>query len=145
MKEEFELLEHIYKDSSMAVLNLTKLLDCLEEKNNKIKGFVEEVLKKYEEFVEKTKEELKDHDIALEEEGVFAKMMSTMGISKEVKKDNSDSSIADLLIKGISMGSIDMEKKIKDYQKEVDKKHLSIAKDFLKFQEKTIDELKKYL
>ena len=68
-----------------------------------------------------------------------------MGIHKEVKKDNSDSSIADMLIKGISMGSIDMEKKIKDYDDEVNKDYLKIAKDFMKFQEKTIEDLKKFL
>jgi len=72
-------------------------------------------------------------------------MMAGMGIDKEVKNDNSDASIADMLIQGISMGSIDTEKKIKSYDKDVDKEQLSFAKDFLKFQEKAIDQLKKYL
>ena len=72
-------------------------------------------------------------------------MMAKMGISKEVKSDNSDSAIADLLIKEISMGSIDMEKKIKQYKDEVSYNELELAKEFLKFQEKTIDKLKDYL
>lgn len=145
MDENIELIEHIYKDSSMAVYNLTKLLNDLKEKDNKIKSTIEDILKKYEEFVSKTKDELKNNGSPLEEEGTIAKMMSSMGIHKEVKKDNSDSSIADMLIKGISMGSIDMEKKIKDYDDEVNKDYLKIAKDFMKFQEKTIEDLKKFL
>ena len=145
MKEEFELVEHIHKDASMAVYTLEKLLNNLQERDNKIKGFVEEILQKYEEYVKVSKEELEKNNIVPTEEGIIAKMMSSMGISKEVKEDNSDASIADMLIKGISMGSIEMEKKIKDYDKEVDKNHLKLAKDFLKFQEKTISELKKYL
>ncbi len=145
MKEEFELVEHIHKDASMAVYTLEKLLKNLQERDNKIKGFVEEILQKYEEYVKVSKEELEKNNIVPTEEGIIAKMMSSMGISKEVKEDNSDASIADMLIKGISMGSIEMEKKIKDYDKEVDKNHLKLAKDFLKFQEKTISELKKYL
>jgi magnesium-transporting ATPase (P-type) len=64
---------------------------------------------------------------------------------KEVINDNSDSSIAKMIIKGVSTGSVDMEKKIKAYDKDVDKSDLKIAKEFLKFQEKTIDELKEYL
>ena len=72
-------------------------------------------------------------------------MMAKMGISKEVKSDNSDSAIADLLIKGISMGSIDMEKKIEQYKDEVSNNELELAREFLKFQEKTIDKLKDYL
>ena len=145
MKEGFELVEHIHKDASMAVYTLEKLLNNLQERDNKIKGFVEEILQKYEEYVKVSKEELEKNNIVPTEEGIIAKMMSSMGISKEVKEDNSDASIADMLIKGISMGSIEMEKKIKDYDKEVDKNHLKLAKDFLKFQEKTISELKKYL
>ena len=76
---------------------------------------------------------------------MFEEMMAKMGISNEVKNDNSDSAIADLLIKGVSMGTIDMKKKIKDYQEEASDKGLELAKDFLKFQEKTIDIFKEYL
>ena len=71
--------------------------------------------------------------------------MAGTSIKKEVNNDNSDSSIADMLIKGISMGSIDMEKKIHAYDKDVNKEDLSMAKEFLKFQEKCIDKLKAYL
>ena len=43
------------------------------------------------------------------------------------------------------MGSIDMEKKLEDYKKEVEKGDLKVAKEFLKFQQKAIDKLKKFL
>lgn len=145
MDEKYELIEHIYKDAYMAVYTLNKLLKNLENKDNKIKGTIEDILKKYEDFLSKTKDELTANDLPLEGESTITKLMSSMGIYKEVKNDNSDSSIADMLIKGISMGSIDMEKKIKDYSKEVNKDHLNLAKDFMKFQEKTIEDLKKFL
>lgn len=145
MKEEYELIEHIYKDAEMGAYTMTKLLEDLREKDNKIKSYAEEILKKYEEFAHEAKEKLKENKIPPMEEGIIAKMMSSMGISKEVKEDNSDSAIADLLIQGISMGSIEIEKKISAYKDQVDKEHLKFAKKFLKFQEKTVDELKKYL
>ena len=105
----------------------------------------EDILKEYQEFKSKSKEQLKKENIKLEEDGLIAKMMSTMGISKEVKKDNSDAAIADMLIKGVSMGSIEMEKKIKDFAKEANKEDKKLAEDFLKFQQKTVDKLKEYL
>ncbi len=43
------------------------------------------------------------------------------------------------------MGSIDMEKKLEDYKKEVEKGDLKFAKEFLKFQQNAIDKLKKFL
>ncbi len=145
MKEKNELLLHVYKDSDMSVTTLTELLEDLKEKDNKIKSVVEDLLKEYQSFLNRSKECLEKENIPLETEGIMTKMMANMGVSKEVKIDNSDANIADMLIKGISMGSIDMEKKIGDYKKEVEKKDLKVAKEFLKFQQKAIDKLKKFL
>ena len=37
MKENYELMEHIYKDAEMAVYTLTTLTNDLKDKDNKIK------------------------------------------------------------------------------------------------------------
>ncbi len=145
MKEEYELVEHIYKDASMATFTLTKLLKVLKEKDNKIKGTVEEILKHYESYVKEAKKELKSVKVKPSEEGMMAKMGASMGINKEVKADNSDASMAEMLIQGISMGSLEMEKKLKAYDKEVDDKHRKLAENFLTFQQQTIENLKSYL
>lgn len=145
MDENLEIYLHIYKDSEMATFTLTKLLQELKEKDNKIKKAIEDILKKYEEYLEESKEYLLSHDTKLIENGFMSKMGATMGIKKEVKSDNSDSSIAEVLIQGISMGSLDMEKKVHEYEKEVDKKQIKFAKKFLDFQQDSISELKKFL
>ena len=143
--EKFELVEQIYKDAEMGSYTTTKLIEKLREKDNKIKGYLDEILEKYNDFSEKAKDILESNDMDLPEQGFMAKMMSSMGNSKEVMTDNSDSSMADMLIQGISMGSIEMEKKVKAYKDKVDKTSLNLAKEFLHFQQKTIEELKKYL
>ena len=145
MKESFELYEHIYKDAEMSCYTLEKLISDLKEKDNEIKRILEDILKEYTSWMNDAKKELENNNIKLEKIGFTSKIMANMGIKKEVKNDNSDSSIADLLIQGISMGTIDMEKKIKDYDKEVSKEQLKFAKKFLNFQEKVIADLKKYL
>lgn len=145
MDENIELYKHIYQDAEMAKYTLTKLLEELKNKDNKIKGTVEEILKQYEYYFKESKNYLEEKDALLEENSLMAKMGASMGIKKEVKYDNSDSSIAELLIQGISMGSIDMEKKLKAYEKEAEKEQLKFAKDFLEFQEDSITGLKKFL
>ena len=145
MKENSELVLHIYQDAEMACYTISKLLVDLKEKDNKIKKTVESVLKEYEEWKQKSKKYLKHEHAEISENGMMAKMMAGMSIKKEVKSDNSDSAIADLLIQGVAMGTLSMEKKIKQYKDEVSKKELELAKDFLKFQEKTINTLKEYL
>ena len=145
MDENLELLEYIYKDSDMSVITLEKLLQELNDKDNKIKKKTEEILKSYEDFLSKSKKLLNKFDSPLEENRYIAKMGAKMGIKKEVKSDNSDAAIADMLIKGISMGSIDIEKRITNYKEVVNKKYLDFASEFLKFQQKTIEELKAFL
>lgn len=145
MKEQNELLLHVYKDCDMSVVTLTKLLNELKEKDNKIKDAVEDILKEYEKFLSTVKKILKKEKVELKGNDFITKMMANMGVKKEVNSDNSDASIADMLIKGISMGTIDMEKKIHQYQKDVDKSNLKLAKDFLDFQQNSIEKLKKFL
>lgn len=145
MKAENELLVHIYKDCDMSITTLEKLLKELSLKDNKIKDAVEDILKEYKKFLKDTKKILKKEHVEEEKNGLITKMMANMGVSKEVNADNSDASMADMLIKGITMGTIDMEKKIHQYEKEVDKKDLKLAKEFLSFQQNSIEKLKKYL
>ena len=145
MNRQCELLEKIYKDASMGRFSTQKLLENLKGKDNKITGVVEAIFQDYSSFEQKAKEALIVQDKKPEEEGNMAKMMSSMGIFKEVLTDNSDSAIADLLIQGLSMGEIEMQKRVDNASDDINKDDLKLAKDFLKFQQKAQKELKKYL
>ena len=87
---------------------------------------------------------LKKEKVELESNSFMTKMMANMGIKKEVKSDNSDASIADMLIKGILMGETDIDKKLKSFEK-IDKKVEKMATDFKEFQEDNIKALKEHL
>lgn len=146
MNENLEIVNHIFKDSEMSISTLTKLSNTLEKKDNKIKDAIEDILKGYERYYKEAKKILTKEGSKKEKNSFITKMMANMGIDKEVKNDNSDSKMADMLIKGISMGSIDLEKKLKKYKdKEIDKKINELATDFKKFQDDCITKLKEYL
>lgn len=145
MNETNELLEEIYKTAAMGRFSMMKLIEALKEKDNKIKGYLEELLEDYRNYEDQSKELLLKENIEPMEENAISKLMASMGIQKEVKGDNSDAAMAEMLIQGISIGSIEMEKQIKNYKDHVDKDDMKLAKKFLKFQEKAIEELKKYL
>lgn len=146
MDESLEIVNHIYKDSEMAISTLTKLSTTLEKKDNKIKDTVEDIIKGYERYFKDAKKILNKNNCKKEKNGIVSKVMANMGIDKEVKDDNSDSAMADMLIKGVSMGSIDLEKKLAKYKdKEIDDKVLELANDFKDFQDEIINKLKEYL
>ena len=144
-KENNELILHIYQDAEMACYTIDKLLVDIKEKDNKIKKVVEDILHEYQDWKAKSKKLLQKENAEISENSFMAKFMAGQGIKKEVEDDNSDSSIADMLIKGIAMGSIDMEKKVSAYKDEVNHEDLNLAKEFMKFQERAIEKLKQYL
>ncbi len=145
MNQNLELVEYLYKNSEMGVYTLTKLLEELNGKENKIKKLVEEELKEYEKFYKESKKIITKHKLEPDGNSIMAKMGSDMGIKKEVKKDNSDSSIAHMIIEGVTMGLVDIETKIKNYTGEVDGDIMRLAKNYKKALEKQKEDLQAYL
>ena len=145
MKQNNELLEYIYKTANMGYESTTNLLRSLENKDNKLKKAIEDELKEYEKIVKETKKLLKNNKIDLPKTNIMTKISSYIGINMEVVKDNSDSAIASMLIEGLNMGKIEMEKKIENFEKTANKQIIKLAKDLYEFQNKSIEELKKYL
>ena len=145
METKNELVLHIYNSSKMGINSLKNLLMELKDKENKLKKAIEDELKEYETFYKETQKILKKEGVELKNDNVMAKMMSKMGIKKEVMNDNSDAKIAQILTQGLTMGVVEITSKIDTYKDIVDKKHLDLAKDYLKFQKKSIEDLKQYL
>ena len=145
MNENNELLEYIYQTAEMGVFSTTKLIEDINGKENKIKKVIEGILKGYENFLKDSKKMLEKKKTEIKENSTFSKMGASMGIKKEVKEDNSDAAIAHMMIEGLTMGTVDISSKIKNYEREAAKDILALAKKFLKFQEESIEFLKKYL
>jgi hypothetical protein len=145
MDENLELLEYIYKDANMGTETVTTLIKTIHDKDNKIKKDIEDVLKNYEKYVKKTKKLIEKHKLKVKEESAASKMGAWMGIKTELIKDNSDARIADMLIKGLTMGVIDVSKKIDNFKGDVDNDIIKLASEFKDFQNDSINKLKNYL
>ena len=145
MKEKNELLMHIYDVSYMGEYSTNKLLATLKNKNNKIKSLLEDELKEYESYKKKSEKLLKKAKIEIPKTSILTKMSSNMGIMMETMKDNSDASIASMLVQGFTMGIVEMETKINNYKEEVNKNTIKLAKNLLKFQQKEIENLKTFM
>lgn len=145
MKEKNELLMHIYDVSYMGEYSTNKLLSTLKNKNNKIKSLLEDELKEYESYKKKSEKLLKKAKIEIPKTSILTKMSSNMGIMMETMKDNSDASIASMLVQGFTMGIVEMETKINNYKEEVNKNTIKLAKNLLKFQQREIENLKTFM
>lgn len=145
MNENMELLNFVYENAEMGMHSLNNLSDILRNKDNKIKGLIEDELKEYNSFLKESKKLLKKNKIEPKKTNLMAKISSKMGIAMETMKDNSDPAIASMVIEGLTMGIVEMETKIENYKKLVDKKILKLSTKFLKFQEEEIEKLKTFM
>lgn len=145
MNENMELLNFVYENAEMGVHTLNNLSDILRNKDNKIKGLIEDELKEYNSFLKEAEKLLKKNKVEPKKTNLMAKISSKMGIAMETMKDNSNPAIASMVIEGLTMGIVEMETKIENYKKLVDKKILKLSTKFLKFQEEEIEKLKTFM
>ncbi len=145
MNENNELLMYIYKNADMGVKSTTKLIRLLNNSDNKIKKVVEGELKGYENFLKKVKALLKKNKVSPQGTSIITDITSSIALNMEFMKDNSDSKIADILIRGFTMGNLEIDKKIDKYEKDADKSILKLAKELKRFGEINIELLQPYL
>ena len=59
MNENMELLNFVYENAEMSMHSLNNLSDILRNKDNKIKGLIEDELKEYNSFLKESEKLLK--------------------------------------------------------------------------------------
>ena len=140
-----ELILHIYETADMGIKSMTKLLNILKKKDNKIKKDISSQLKEYECIYKDAKKILEENGTKKIGGNIIANISVGAAMSMELDEDNSDAKVADILLRGYTMGILEMEKKIEDYGCKVEKNSIKLAKKLLTFQKESVEELKKYL
>ncbi len=149
MSNQDELILYLCENVKMGLSSTTKIIKILKNKDNKIKKVLESYIKTYEHYLKKTKELKQKYNVKTSKNKFMQKLMANTMMEEEIKRDNSDSKIANILIRGFTMGEIDLEKRIKDFVNNLDKKEksdiLDTAKELHAFNKNSIVELKDYL
>lgn len=145
MKNDNELILHIYSTCDMGIKSMTKLLTILKKKDNKIKKEISSELKEYESILISCKKIMDKAKIKKIGSNIIASIMANTTMTFEIDNDNSDAKIADILLRGYTMGILEMEKKIDDYKGNASKNILRLAKKLLSFQKESTEILKSYL
>lgn len=149
MSNQDELILYLCENVKMGLSSTTKIIKILKNKDNKIKKVLESYIKTYEHYLKKTKELKQKYNVKTSKNKFMQQLMANTMMEEEIKRDNSDSKIANILIRGFTMGEIDLEKRIKDFVNNLDKKEksdiLDIAKELHAFNKNSIVELKDYL
>lgn len=140
--EDVSILKEINKDSKMGMDSLSIILKKVEDED--FKKVLNNQHDEYQNIFDRTQELLVQEKEDIKDTSTMIKTMSWMGIQLNTINDNSNSKLSEILIQGNNMGIIKGTKLLNDGTYK-EKQVKNILNDFVRLQEKNIDDLKKYL
>ena len=142
MENEIEILKEINQNSKMGMDSLSTVLKKVEDSN--FKELLNTQHDEYQNIYGRTQELLIKHNASMEDTPPMQKAMSWMGIQFNTLNDSSNSKLSELLIQGNDMGVVKGTKLLNNYSF-MNNEIKNILSDFVRLQEKNIDDLKEYL
>lgn len=140
--QEIEILKEISKDSKMGMDSINMVGEKVQDE--KFQKLLNEQHNEYQNIFDRTQEILKQHGETIEDVPTMQKMMGWMGIQMNTMADKSNSQLSELLIQGNDMGIIKGHKLLNGSNFTTPEIENLLA-DFVRLQEKNIDDLKKWL
>jgi len=140
--QEIEILKEISKDAKMGMDSVTMVTKKVQDE--KFKELLDEQHNEYQNIFDRTQELLVKHDESIQDVPPMQKMMAWTGIQMNTMNDKSNSQLSELLIQGNDMGVIKGIKLLNGSNfttPEIE----NLLSDFVRLQEKNIDDLKKFL
>ena len=140
--QEIEILKEISKDSKMGMDSINMVGEKVQDE--KFQKLLDEQHNEYQNIFDRTQEILKQHGETIEDVPTMQKMMGWMGIQMNTMNDKSNSQLSELLIQGNDMGIIKGHKLL-NHNEFTTPEIENLLSDFVRLQEKNIDDLKKWL
>ncbi|HIR56571.1 MAG TPA: hypothetical protein IAA54_02800 [Candidatus Gallacutalibacter pullicola] len=137
-----DLLEEVYRATQMGLEGIRAVTPKIEDTQLKKEIRREEAV--YQKFVSRAEEMLAAKGAIPQTHDGVKKAMLWGSVQMNTLMDSSPEHMAELLINGTTMGIVDMTKKISELG-DSDAGARRLAEDFINFEEKSVEQLKKYL
>lgn len=140
--KEIDILKEINKDAKMGMDSITMVNEKVQDE--KFKELLNEQHNEYQNIFDRTQELLVQNNEDMKDIPSMQKAMAWTGIQMNTMNDKSNSKLSELLIQGNDMGVIKGTKLLNESSfttPEIE----NLLSDFVRLQEKNIDDLKKFL
>jgi hypothetical protein len=137
-----EILSEIYRGAKMGVETINSMLNKVND--NKIYDELKYQLRSYDEIANEAYGELVKRNQEPKDISTVNKLSAKMSVGINTMISNTPSHIADMLIKGSTMGVTEMTKSLNSY-KDADPDIQALADRFIKLEQDNIDRLMKFL
>lgn len=139
-----DFLDSLYKNVKMGADSIIDLLPKVSDTSMREELTAE--LEHYEKFAKDIRQLLFDMGEEPKEESFMTKAMTKMGISFNTMMDSTVSHIADIMIQGATMGVTDTTKLVREHENTAcSEAALSLARETIRYEEESIERLKKFL
>ena len=140
--QEVDILKEINKDAKMGMDSINMVSKKVTD--DKFQKILDEQHNEYQNIFDRTQELLIQENSEIQDVPAMQKAMAWTGIQMNTMNDKSNSKLSELLIQGNDMGVIKGTKLLNDYSFTTPEIK-NLLSDFIRLQEKNIDDLKKYL
>ena len=140
--QEIDILKEISKDAKMGMDSLTTVTDKAQDE--KFKKVLNNQHDEYQNIFDRSQELLIQQGENYEDVPTMQKVMFWTGIQMNTMADKSNSKLSELLIQGNDMGIV-KGNKLLHHNEFTTPEIKNLLSDFIRLQEKNIDDLKQYL
>ncbi len=142
MNNEEYILTEVNKGIKMGMDSISNISDKVQDNN--LRQDLQYQYNKYNEILNKVNNQLSKYGEFPKELNPMQKAMGWMMIEWNTMNDKSDSKISEMMLQGTNMGIIEGVKLLHQ-NPDCDTEIKNILNEFVKFQENTVEQLKKYL
>ena len=140
--KEIDILKEINKDAKMGMDSITMVNEKVQDE--KFRKLLDNQHNKYQNIFDRTQELLVQNNEDMKDVPSMQKAMAWTGIQINTMNDKSNSKLSELLIQGNDMGVIKGTKLLNESSfttPEIE----NLLSDFVRLQDKNVDDLKKFL
>ena len=143
MTNDIEMLNCVLQNAEMGCQGITSVRKSL--KDSKVDGVLCEHLIKYGKLYHCANKMLQNRGAEPHRVSNMTKTMTRYAAQRDLKRDSSSSHIAEMMIRGSTMGAIQMSKRINAYRYTAGEEALMLAERLLKVEEETVERMKAFL
>ncbi len=138
-----DAINEVYKNASVALLSISNVIP--EIVDTELKKEILEEYDGYEKILGEVTKYMTEKGYEAKEVGTMKKFMMKSGIKMNTMVDDSESNIAQIMIKGTVMGITELCELINNSETVTDKKIIEYAEELKKLEESYEERLKKFL
>lgn len=142
MEDSKYVLDEVNKGIKMGMDSISNISEKIQD--SQFKEDLQFEYNKYNEILNKVNNQLTKYGDFPQELNPMQKAMGWMSVEFNTLDDKSNSKISEMMIKGTNMGIIKGVKLLNNYTN-IDNETKNILNEFVKFQENSVERLKKYL